>query len=804
MSSIPVTGASGSDLSMPALYYQRTSEEERLRHRRKLLKASYGKPLFSTEAAGRPQQPSPHEDEATIQKIQVEALKQVNGNWLLEVCTTDWPEPGLLDRLFEVLLRPRPGGLSIQSARMFTSQTGQVVNLFQLSGMDGLLTTEQATTLQQELSAVRPGERETLEIVQHLRAKAFIPRLLGPGTMFNRRLEDYSCLELRAERLSIRLCGVLLHVLSRSQLWLHVQVAEFLTTPDGRGLLRFFVMDKNRFPLRNDALTRLNMLNTLESAQTMVQRFNEYAIQRRWRTRAERGGDTLHHSRPRVSDWLESLRDVEELATQKGISGGLVGLERVDLLQGEERHILQRMRAFTIRHQSALNAVQETPSLAQVRLCRTYFQRLQVAAPLLESLFNQLLGWSTDSRLCLGEKHLAWLAGGRLRQLFSGTIPRRRFVLDNSSQLQLESNVQLNKPEDLLEAFYLLAATHARLSPQLMLQGRQLLTRTAFPTQPSLRQGLGKAFLCCLTTATRQANGADLLRSMRDTGWLKWFIPDFGKIEGQIHHTIAHRYTVDEHSILLVEILQSLDLLRIALPPGAVKRMKDDYVRLSGEADLKQYALKYALEWRMLQRAPMLRNRLQIRLFFQVMEDVHTYSLEHMMALNTHVHSEQVCLNAFSELASIRDQLDPFLHLYADLDTHRQTLLMLAALLHDIKKPAQQHAQLAAHALDHWLQGMGLTLPALEKNWLRWLIEHHQVLFHLQRSDTPVQDMHRWLGTGFRHPVWLQSLAIFTYADQQAMGTHTASHHAMLLNELLSRLPAKNKKAELKTLASIN
>ena len=51
----------------------------------------------------------------------------------------------------------------------------------------------------------------------------------------------------------------------------------------------------------------------------------------------------------------------------------------------------------------------------------------------------------------------------------------------------------------------------------------------------------------------------DTLRRMNETGLLGKFIPDFGRVVGQMQHDMYHVYTVDEHTIFAIGILNRID-----------------------------------------------------------------------------------------------------------------------------------------------------------------------------------------------------------------------------------------------------
>ncbi|MCK6471483.1 MAG: [protein-PII] uridylyltransferase [Planctomycetes bacterium] len=56
----------------------------------------------------------------------------------------------------------------------------------------------------------------------------------------------------------------------------------------------------------------------------------------------------------------------------------------------------------------------------------------------------------------------------------------------------------------------------------------------------------------------RRANVAKTLRSMRDVGLLGAYLPEFGELEGLVIHDVFHDFTVDEHTLFVVEKVDRL------------------------------------------------------------------------------------------------------------------------------------------------------------------------------------------------------------------------------------------------------
>src|SRR5579863_780925 len=100
---------------MPEQYFQQTHAEEQARYQERVRQLyAGGGPFF-------------------------DAVESPQGGWNIEIVTLDWEEPGLLDRIFEAILRciHIPNGIQVKRARIFTGARGQVVNLLELQDRQG-------------------------------------------------------------------------------------------------------------------------------------------------------------------------------------------------------------------------------------------------------------------------------------------------------------------------------------------------------------------------------------------------------------------------------------------------------------------------------------------------------------------------------------------------------------------------------------------------------------------------------------------------------------------------------------------
>lgn len=127
------------------------------------------------------------------------------------------------------------------------------------------------------------------------------------------------------------------------------------------------------------------------------------------------------------------------------------------------------------------------------------------------------------------------------------------FVMEGDRIAVPDSDFFKQKPARLIELFVLAQKHDLDIHPRtLRLVGRSLSLIT-----PGLRADTeaNDLFLSILTS-TRQPDIA--LRRMNEAGVLGKFIPDFGRVVGQMQFDMYHIYTVDEHSIFAMGLLNQI------------------------------------------------------------------------------------------------------------------------------------------------------------------------------------------------------------------------------------------------------
>ena len=110
-----------------------------------------------------------------------------------------------------------------------------------------------------------------------------------------------------------------------------------------------------------------------------------------------------------------------------------------------------------------------------------------------------------------------------------------------------------SNPMRLMEVFTVAQAEEVELSDELMLKIREnvSLVGKGFRTSPDA----GKVFIEILG---QKGKVSSALRMMYETGFLARFLPEFGRITFLVQHDYYHKYTIDEHTLKAIEVLDSL------------------------------------------------------------------------------------------------------------------------------------------------------------------------------------------------------------------------------------------------------
>ncbi|HUJ76090.1 MAG TPA: hypothetical protein VL359_14600, partial [bacterium] len=412
----------------------------------------------------------------------------------------------------------------------------------------------------------------------------------------------------------------------------------------------------------------------------MLMQFNLSYVRREWSQRIERNERTIYHSRPDPGDFLEDLRNLRQLAELKGLGQGLGSLVEHGLLTSSAFYQVQKVESFVRHNRQRLMAMRESgPDPEQIQLCREYFQHRRGALRVLTPLFQRLLE-TPPPRPSLTD-------ADRLHAMCR-PMDSQRMGLDANNQLYILGPVWVGEPHLTLDPLLLMARTDCYIRPDTLEAIEAAMEGWTPYSIAEHREEIGRKFLMLLDETLRQGNAAIVLRTLRAVGLLERLIPHFAEIQGLIHVVADHSYTVDEHSFVLVEVLGGMKLLADVLPHPERPAMLADYQRTKDALALKKFANKYAQELRMLSRVTELRSNPAVRAFFQYMDEVRLNSLEYLVDVNLLEHGYTTCMIALNEIEKTRKALGTLIQLMVGLPLQQQRCLLLAGLLHDLRKPA--------------------------------------------------------------------------------------------------------------------
>ena len=319
-------------------------------------------------------------------------------------------------------------------------------------------------------------------------------------------------------------------------------------------------------------LTNLMEARTLRGPEALMQRVRELTgPQRMWpspdffrakleeqRERHTKFADTEYNLEPNVKSCPGGLRDLQIIGWLAERHFGVRSVEEItdsDFLDPEEREILTRGREFMWKVRYALHMITDREE------DRLLFDHQRALA--------ELWGFEDGDRLAVEQfmqTYYRWaLALGQLNEVliqnFDQAILRpdqanvvkvinERFQLRNGYLEARDDEVFEKTPPALLEAFLLCANLEesegvAAPTIRLIRNHRHLIDET-FRADPENR----RIFLAILRSPNKLARQ---LRRMSRYGILGEYLPEFGRIVGQMQHDLFHAYTVDAHTLEVVK-----------------------------------------------------------------------------------------------------------------------------------------------------------------------------------------------------------------------------------------------------------
>jgi [protein-PII] uridylyltransferase len=298
------------------------------------------------------------------------------------------------------------------------------------------------------------------------------------------------------------------------------------------------------------------------------------------RARHAKYGDTLFHLEPNIKDcpgglrdvhvcvWMTKLRDMAGLATKKGV--GVETGTAHDSASAEEGKEFRRaveflwlVRCFLhYRHERDDNTLdwqaQDAAAEAAIGLVgrrpknpdaaywmRSYFRHARSVERRVTQMMEDTPTGRAPSRLLgLKRRREAEVEQHGFR------LERGRVMLDEVAK---DGNDPAQDPEVVLRVFGAMARTGGTL-------GRDAEERLS-EALPELSAHLeeGPALWHHLQEILKGPRAGDALRAMHALGVLELLVPEFHGIDALVIRDAYHRYTVDEHTFVLVDTLHGLE-----------------------------------------------------------------------------------------------------------------------------------------------------------------------------------------------------------------------------------------------------
>ena len=319
-------------------------------------------------------------------------------------------------------------------------------------------------------------------------------------------------------------------------------------------------------------LTNLMEARTIRGAATLMQQLRiETGPDRMWpspdffrakleeqRDRHAKFADTEYNLEPNVKSSPGGLRDLQIIGWLAERHFGVESLEKItssDFLEAEEMEILYRGRDFMWQVRYALHMITDREE------DRLLFDHQRTLA--------ELWGFKDGKRLAVEQfmhGYYRWaLALGQLNEVLIQNFDQAilhadtadvvteindRFQLRNGYVEARDEDLFTKTPSALLEVFLLCAnleESEGIAAPTIRLvRNHRHLIDEAFRADPTNRQ-MFVEILRSPNKMTRQ------LRRMARYGILGEYLPEFGRIVGQMQHDLFHAYTVDAHTLEVVK-----------------------------------------------------------------------------------------------------------------------------------------------------------------------------------------------------------------------------------------------------------
>lgn len=287
-----------------------------------------------------------------------------------------------------------------------------------------------------------------------------------------------------------------------------------------------------------------------------------------WDERHAKFGASVCLQEPNVKESAGGLRDLQTALWAAQVKTGCRTLEELcaaDLITRPEQKSAERAYdlLWRVRHAAHLLTNRKTDRLAldlqsalaeefgyeagshllaSERFMRDYYRRARELHHFAESLLSRLQE-----------------PAGPARRWFTRTRPGRSgetfHVADGRLWFQDEWQALRANPLLVMDAFTLAQAADVPFSPAL----RDALGRCVNSVDRDFRESaeIANSFLKVLR---RRGRVGRTLRMMNEVGFLRRYLPEFGRISLLIQHDLYHHYTIDEHTLKAIEALDELHM----------------------------------------------------------------------------------------------------------------------------------------------------------------------------------------------------------------------------------------------------
>lgn len=284
--------------------------------------------------------------------------------------------------------------------------------------------------------------------------------------------------------------------------------------------------------------------------------------------RHQRMGDSRYLLEPNVKEGKGGLRDLQALMWLGRLlhdAGGTEDLVRSGILDRSSRDLFERARRFlwTVRwhlHCLAGRPQERLTFELQARVAEAMRYRDRGRTRAAERFMKHYFRVARDVGhltrvVCavLEERHKRRprlrvpLAFGR-RRLGEFTIVGKRLSVEDAELFR-------RRPFAIVELFAAAQEHGLDIHPDALRAVAGSLPRLSAAVREQPRTA-GELFLRLLTSPT---DPATTLGRMNDAGVLERLVPEFGRIVGQMQHTLYHVYTTDEHTIRAIDVLHRIE-----------------------------------------------------------------------------------------------------------------------------------------------------------------------------------------------------------------------------------------------------